>query len=159
MTADWLGPRTFPNLWMKACKLWVIVALGALIMVCSLANSYHPYISTDTISDDSLWLSGSWSLSKTQRLSATPWVRPPCIKAGRYVLVLTSCIGTDHYLGNDQSVYDRMDGDPNAGYVGNTNIPKHLGGVVYVVSSSPITLHFSAFFFTKELPLSTKVSF
>lgn len=75
------------------------------------------------------------------------------------MLVLTSCIGTDHYLGNDQSVYDRMDGDPNAGYVGNTNIPKHLGGVVYVVSSSPITLHFSAFFFTKELPLSTKVSF
>lgn len=38
MTADWLGPRTFPNLWMKVCKLWVIVALGALIMVRFLTN-------------------------------------------------------------------------------------------------------------------------
>ncbi|KAK6905256.1 hypothetical protein I204_08088 [Kwoniella mangroviensis CBS 8886] len=37
----------------------------------------------------------------------------------------------DHYLGNDQKVYDRFDGDPNAGYVGNTNIPKHLGGPVF----------------------------
>lgn len=45
-----------------------------------------------------------------------------------------------------------MDGDPDAGYVGNTNIPKHLGGVVYVVSSSPITLQFSASFLPKNYP-------
>lgn len=29
-----------------------------------------------------------------------------------------------------------MDRDPDAGYVGNTNIPKHLGGVMYVFSVS-----------------------
>ncbi|WWC58159.1 uncharacterized protein I303_100695 [Kwoniella dejecticola CBS 10117] len=39
-----------------------------------------------------------------------------------------------HYLGNDQWVYDQMDGDPNAGYVGNTNIPKHLGGPVFAAA-------------------------
>ncbi|WWD22536.1 hypothetical protein CI109_107029 [Kwoniella shandongensis] len=36
-----------------------------------------------------------------------------------------------HYLGNDQNVYDSFDYDHNAGYVSNTNIPKHLGGVVF----------------------------
>ncbi|OXB38211.1 hypothetical protein J007_02007 [Cryptococcus neoformans] len=92
MTADWLGPRTFPNLWMKACKLWVIVALGALIM---------PLI---------VWI--MIFIENTKTFSDT----------------------MNHYLGNDQSVYDRMDGDPNAGYVGNTNIPKHLGGVVFAAA-------------------------
>ncbi|OWZ48537.1 hypothetical protein C349_02156 [Cryptococcus neoformans var. grubii Br795] len=92
MTADWLGPRTFPNLWMKACKLWVIVALGALIM---------PLI---------VWI--MIFIENTKTFSDT----------------------MNHYLGNDQSVYDRMDGYPNAGYVGNTNIPKHLGGVVFAAA-------------------------
>ncbi|KAK8845587.1 hypothetical protein IAR55_006303 [Kwoniella newhampshirensis] len=36
-----------------------------------------------------------------------------------------------HYLGNDQRVYDTFDGDHGAGYVANTNIPKHLGGIVF----------------------------
>ncbi|WWC85851.1 uncharacterized protein L201_000718 [Kwoniella dendrophila CBS 6074] len=40
----------------------------------------------------------------------------------------------DHYLGNDQRVYDRFDGDPYAGYVKGTNIPKHLGGPVFAAA-------------------------
>nr|XP_019014534.1 uncharacterized protein I206_00616 [Kwoniella pini CBS 10737]OCF53315.1 hypothetical protein I206_00616 [Kwoniella pini CBS 10737] len=40
----------------------------------------------------------------------------------------------DQYLGNDQRVYDRIDGDPNARYVANTNIPKHLGGPVFAAA-------------------------
>lgn len=76
------------------------------------------------------------------------------------MLVLNSCIGTDHYLGNDQSVYDRMDGDPNAGYVGNTNIPKHLGGVVYVVSLLLLLCLFQPFFFLpKNYPYLPKFLF
>lgn len=92
LTTDWLGPRTFPNLWMKVCKLWVIVALGALVM---------PLI---------VWI--MIFIENTKTFSDT----------------------MNHYLGNDQSVYDRMDGDPDAGYVGNTNIPKHLGGVVFAAA-------------------------
>ncbi|WVQ91590.1 hypothetical protein IAS59_005391 [Cryptococcus gattii] len=92
MTADWLGPRTFPNLWMKVCKLWVIVALGALIM---------PLI---------VWI--MIFIENTKTFSDT----------------------MHHYLGNDQSVYDQMDQDPDAGYVGNTNIPKHLGGVIFTAA-------------------------
>ncbi|WVQ80938.1 hypothetical protein IAT38_003045 [Cryptococcus sp. DSM 104549] len=92
MAAEWLGPATFPKLWMYICKLWVIVALGALVM---------PLV---------VWI--MIFIENTKTFSDT----------------------MDHYLGNDQAVYDRIDGDPNAGYVGDTNIPKHLGGVVFAAA-------------------------
>ncbi|WVQ76130.1 hypothetical protein IAR50_005776 [Cryptococcus sp. DSM 104548] len=89
MTAEWLGPRTFPSLWMRICQLWTIVALGALIM---------PLI---------VWI--MIFIENTKTFADT----------------------MHHYLGNDQSRYDQFDGDSGAGYVSDTNIPKHLGGVIF----------------------------
>ncbi|ODN79077.1 hypothetical protein L198_07961 [Cryptococcus wingfieldii CBS 7118] len=89
LPSKWLGPRTFPDLWMRVCKLWTIVALGALIM---------PLV---------VWI--MIFIENTKTFADT----------------------MDHYLGNDQSRYDQIDGDSEAGYVGNTNIPKHLGGVIF----------------------------
>ncbi|WVN89221.1 uncharacterized protein L203_104439 [Cryptococcus depauperatus CBS 7841] len=88
-STSWLGEKTFPNLFLKICKLWMIVAVGALVM---------PLI---------VWI--MIFIENTKTFNDT----------------------MHHYLGNDQRIYDRMDNDHNAGYVGNTNIPKHLGGVVF----------------------------
>ncbi|WVR03577.1 hypothetical protein IAU60_000569 [Kwoniella sp. DSM 27419] len=87
-----IGRDTFPRLWLMLCKLWVLVAIGALIM---------PLV---------VWV--MIFIENTQTFSET----------------------MGHYLGNDQRVYDQIDLDPNAGYVGKTNIPKHLAGVVFAAA-------------------------
>ncbi|KAI9635765.1 uncharacterized protein MKK02DRAFT_33116 [Dioszegia hungarica] len=38
----------------------------------------------------------------------------------------------DRYIGNDHNRYDALDGNIGSGYVANTNMPKQLGGAVYV---------------------------
>ncbi|ORX34824.1 hypothetical protein BD324DRAFT_683260 [Kockovaella imperatae] len=69
------------------CLLWMIVAIGALVMVITV-----------------------WVMIIAQDLD-----------------VFHDTMG--YYLGNDILRYPP--GDPNNGYVDNTNIPKHLGGAVF----------------------------
>ncbi|KAK4689396.1 hypothetical protein P7C73_g705, partial [Tremellales sp. Uapishka_1] len=81
-----INGRSFPDLWMSICKLWMIVAVGALIMPAIV-----------------------WILIFTENTHTFQEVM-------------------GHYLGNNLWDYP---GDPGCGYVDATNIPKHLGGVVF----------------------------
>ncbi|RXK39077.1 hypothetical protein M231_03582 [Tremella mesenterica] len=83
---SWYGKSFFPRIWMMLCNLWLIVAVGALVM------------------NFVVWL---MIIIKNTR-------------------IFQDELGT--YLGNDKALYG---GSPESGYVDNTNIPKHLGGVVF----------------------------
>ncbi|WRT63804.1 uncharacterized protein IL334_000729 [Kwoniella shivajii] len=92
MALEFVGRGMWERLVHKICKIWMIIAAGALVM---------PLV---------VWI--LIFIENTKCFSET----------------------MGHYLGNDQRVYDQMDGDHNAGFVGNTNIPKHLGGVVFAAA-------------------------
>ncbi|WVF65949.1 hypothetical protein IAT40_000687 [Kwoniella sp. CBS 6097] len=92
MAMSFVGPTMFPRIFIFLCKIWVIVALGALVMPLA------------------VWI--MIFIQNTQTFAET----------------------MGHYMGNDQRVYDQMDNNPDAGYVSNTNIPKHLAGVIFAAA-------------------------
>ncbi|KAL7418663.1 hypothetical protein Q5752_006346 [Cryptotrichosporon argae] len=101
-----IGRETFPWAWYKLCQLWIIVAVGSLVMVMVV------------------------------------WIM--------IFIENTHCFQTTmhHYMGNTEARYG---GDINSGYVDLTNIPKHLGGVVFTAIFDLAMLMFCAIALASEV--------